>query len=67
MNSLVRAPEDMETLSPVKTEPPVYVIVVGREVMGIVLRGEHPYRRGGEGLGGCWSGNQPGKGITMEM
>jgi len=34
MNSLVRAPVEGEALGPAKTEPPVNVIVWGREVMG---------------------------------
>jgi len=58
MNSLVRAPVEGETLGPAKTEPPVNVIVGGRVVMEGGWGGEHPYRRGGEGLGGCWFGNQ---------
>jgi len=34
MNSLIRAPVEGEDLGPVKTEPPVNVIVEGRVVMG---------------------------------
>jgi len=50
MNSLVRAPVEGEALGPVKTEPPVKVIVGGRAVMGGGWGGERPYRRGREGL-----------------
>jgi len=61
MNILVRSPVEGEALGPAKTEPPVNVIVVGRAVMGRGWRGEHPYRRGGGGFGGCWPGNREGE------
>jgi len=58
MNSLVRAPVEGEALGPAKTETPVNVIVAGRVVMGEGWGREHPYKRGGKGLGGCWPGNR---------
>jgi len=66
MNSLERAPVEGEALGPAKTEPPVNVIVVGREVMGGGWEREHPYRRGGGEVRGmlAW---KPGKGITIKM
>jgi len=57
MNSLVRAPVEGEALGPAKVEPPVNVIVGERAVMGGGWGGEHPYRRGGGGVRGCWPGN----------
>jgi len=60
MNILVRAPVEGEALGPAKTEPPVNVIVGGRAAMGEDGEGS-TYRGGvGEGLGGCWPGNQKG-------
>jgi len=47
-----------EALGPAKAEPPVNVILVGRAVMGGGWGREHPYRRVGVGLGGCWPGNR---------
>jgi len=66
MNSLVRAPVEGEALGPAKTEPPVNVIVGGREVMGGGWGGEHPYRKRGGGVRGmlAW---KPGRGIIIEM
>jgi len=57
MYSLVRTPVEGEALGPAKSEPPVNVIVGGRAAMGEGWGGEHPYRRDGEGLRGCWPGN----------
>jgi len=66
MNILVRAPVEGEALGPAKTESPVSGIVGGRAVMGGGWEGEHPYRRGGEGVRGmlAW---KPGKVITIKM
>jgi len=66
MTSLVRAPVEGEALGPAKTEPPVNMIVGGREVMGGGWGGEHPYRRGKGEVRGvlAW---KPGKVITIEM
>jgi len=50
-----------EALGPAKTEPPVNMIVGGRVVMGGVWGGEALIEREGEGLGGCWPGNQEGE------
>jgi len=61
VNNLVRAPVEGEALGRAKTEPPVDVTVGWRVVMGGGWRGEHTYRRGGEGVGGCWPGNREGK------
>jgi len=49
-----------------ENESPVILIVVGRAVVGGGWGGEHPYRRGGEGIRGmlAW---KPGKGIIIEM
>jgi len=66
MNILVRAPVEGEALVPAKTEPPVNVIVGGREVMGGGWGREHPYRRGGGGVRGMLA-QKPGKGITIKM
>jgi len=66
MNSLVRARVEREALGPAKTEPPVNVIVGGREVTGGGWGGEHPYRRGVGGVRGMLT-RKPGKGITIEM
>jgi len=66
MNSLVRAPVEGEAFGSAKTEPPVYVIVVGSMVMGGGWGGEHTYRREGGGASGilAW---KLGKGIAIEM
>jgi len=66
MNSLVRAPVEGEALGPAKNEPPLNVIVGGRVVMGGGWGGEHPYRKGGEGVMGMLA-RKPGKGITIVM
>jgi len=66
MNILVRAPVEGEALSPAKTEPPVNVIVGERAAMGGGWGGEHPLRRGGEGIRGMFA-RKPVKGITFEM
>jgi len=58
MNSLLREPVEGEVLGPVKTEPPVNVIVGGRVVMGGGWVGEAHIK---EGLGGCWPGNGEGE------
>jgi len=58
MNSLVRAPVVGEALGPAKTELPVIVTVGGRTVMEGGWGGEHLYRRGGGGDGGCWPRNR---------
>jgi len=42
------------------------VIVGWRAVMGEGWGGEHPYRRGGEGVRGMLA-RKPGKGITNEI
>jgi len=47
-----------ETLGPSNTESPVNRIVGGKVVMGGGWGGEHLYKRGGEGLGGCLPGNR---------
>jgi len=57
MNSLVRAPVEGEALGPVKTEPPVNVIVGARAAMGGNGEG-NTHKEGGEGLGGCWPGKR---------
>ena len=61
MNILVRAPVEGEALGPAKTEPPVNVIVGGRAAMGGGWGGEAYIEGEGEGLGGCWPGNQEGE------
>jgi len=63
MNILVRSPVEGDSLGPVKTEPPVNVILGERVVMGGGWGGELPYRRGG----GQVMGPETGKGITIKM
>jgi len=61
MNILVRAPVEEEALGPAKTEAPVNMIVGGEGGNGGRMGRGSLYRRGGDGLGGYWPGNQEGE------
>jgi len=58
MNSLVKPAVEQEALGTATTEPQVNQIVGGRVIVGGEWGGEQQYRKGGEGLGGCWHGNR---------